>query len=43
MICEIRQCATHINVGRVRCRLHDAIVYLRPRERKTKYQGHVID
>jgi len=43
MICEICPCAAHINVGSVRCSLHNAIVYLSPRECKTKYQGHAIN
>lgn len=32
----------YINGGRVRCGLHNAGVYLGPRERKAKYQGHTM-
>jgi len=37
------QCAAHIDVGRVGRRLHNARVYLGPRECKAKYQSHSIN
>jgi hypothetical protein len=40
---NINLCTAHIDVGRVGCGLHNAAVYLGPRECKAKYEGHAMD